>query len=118
MDKIIIKGMDIFAYHGVLDEEKKLGQHFIFDIKMYYNLKKAGGTDNLKHSVSYADVYIKLNKFITENSFDLIEKVAEESAKLILENFDIKKVKIKVKKPQAPIAGHFDYTAIEIIRKK
>ena len=54
MDKIIIKGLKIFAYHGVNPEEKVIGQNFVLDITAYKNLKRAGNTDNIDDTVSYA----------------------------------------------------------------
>ena len=41
MDKILIKGLKLFAYHGVNPEEKENGQDFIFDIELYVNMNKA-----------------------------------------------------------------------------
>lgn len=45
------------GYHGVLIEERKLGQKFIVDMDVFLDLKKAGLTDNLEHTVSYASIY-------------------------------------------------------------
>lgn len=118
IDKIIIKGMDIFAYHGVLDAEKALGQHFIFDIKIYHNLAISGKSDLLENSISYADVYSAVEKVVKSAPFNLIESVAEKCAEVVIVNFGAEKVKIKAKKPQAPINGNFEYCGVEIKRKK
>ncbi len=118
IDKIIIKGMDIFAYHGVLDAEKILGQHFIFDIKIYHNLALSGKSDLLENSISYAEVYSTVEKVVKSNSFNLIESLAEKCAETVILKFGAEKVKIKIKKPQAPINGNFEYCGVEIKRKK
>lgn len=57
MDKIEIKDACFFGYHGVLPEEKVLGQRFIVDITMFCNLNKAGQTDNLNDTIDYSQVY-------------------------------------------------------------
>lgn len=57
MDKIEIKDACIFGYHGVLPEEKRLGQRFVMDITMFCDLSKAGQTDNLNDTVDYSQVY-------------------------------------------------------------
>ena len=56
MDKIIMKNMVFYGYHGVLEEEKKLGQKFFIDAILFLPLKKAGETDNLNFSVNYGSV--------------------------------------------------------------
>ena len=117
-DKIIIKGMEVYGYHGVLAEEKALGQKFIIDIEMSKCLLKPGISDNVKDTVSYAAVYNDIEEIATKNKFDLIEALAEGISKKVLENYDIEAVLVRIKKPQAPIAGAFKYVAVEIMRQK
>lgn len=116
MDKIIIKDMQVFAYHGALAEENKLGQTFYISMEMGLSLKEAGMTDDLTKGVSYAEVYERVEKMATENTYKLIETLAENTASLILKEFPVEEVKVKIRKPQAPIPGHFDYVAVEIMR--
>ena len=57
MDKIYINRMEFYGYHGVFPEENRLGQRFAVDIAVSLDLKKAGETDELEHSVNYAELY-------------------------------------------------------------
>lgn len=117
MDKIIIKGLKVFAYHGVNVEEKENGQNFILDIIAYSSLKKAGKTDNLSDTVSYAKILKTVIKVMNEDKYDLLEKVANRVAQQIFLEFElISKLDICVKKPEAPIKANFDYVGIEISR--
>ncbi|MBQ4347137.1 MAG: dihydroneopterin aldolase, partial [Firmicutes bacterium] len=84
MDKIIIKGLEIIAAHGVLPEEKILPQKFIIDIEAYADLRQAGVLDDISRTESYADIIATTTGVFTERSFGLIEKCAEESARQIL----------------------------------
>lgn len=119
MDKITVKGLKIFAFHGVNPEEKRDGQNFIIDIDYFLDLEKACKTDCLDDTVSYAKVVKIIQKVFTEKSYDLIEKAAEVSAQAVLNEFDkIQKVEITVKKPEAPIKADFDYTAVTITRER
>lgn len=118
MDKIIIKNMAFYGYHGVLSEENTLGQKFFIDIEITKPLREAGLTDDLTKSVSYADVYERTESIARGEKFKLIEALAEAIAGDILENFDIEGIKVRIKKPEAPIPGHFDYVGVEIERKK
>ena len=53
MDKIIIKNIKAYGYHGALTEENILGQNFYADVILHRSLQKAGLTDDLKNSISY-----------------------------------------------------------------
>jgi|GEM_PF-54237 len=118
-DKIIMKNMKFYGYHGVLPEERIKGQVFFINVEIYTDLSRAGNTDNLDDTVNYAEVYSRI-KYITENNkFNLIEKLAEVIAQTILNyNNNIKKVKVLVKKPYAPIEGEFDWMGAEIERER
>lgn len=118
MDKIVIKGIKVYGYHGVMDEEKKLGQNFIVDIKMSKDLTMAGTTDNLEKTVNYAEVYEVVKNIIKKEKYNLIERVAERIADELINRYNISKAKVRVKKPQAPIDGNFEFVGVEIKRKK
>ncbi len=118
MDKVIIRDMQVYAYHGALPEENILGQNFFISLEMSLPLKEAGMTDDLTKGVSYAEVYEKVEKQAKENTFKLIETLAERTARLVVEEFPVENVKVTVRKPQAPIPGQFDYVAVEIERSR
>ena len=117
MDKIIVKNIKAYGYHGALTEENILGQNFYADITLYKSLKKAGETDELDESISYVDVYYDVEGIIKNKKFKLIEALAEKIAQTLLEKYSIKKVKVKIRKPGAPINGNFDYVGVEITRE-
>jgi dihydroneopterin aldolase len=117
MDKITLKNMKFYSYHGVLDFEKKDGQYFFIDAEIYFDTSKAGVSDNLEDTVDYSKVFEEIRRITEENSFDLIEKLANEIANSILRNFaQIKSTIIRVRKPDAPIKGSFDYMEVEVKR--
>ena len=72
-DFIQITGLEIFAYHGVLDEEKQNGQKFYINARLYYSMKKAADTDDLRHALNYADCCAYITDVFKEERFDLIE---------------------------------------------
>lgn len=119
MDKIIMENMVFYGYHGVLQEEKILGQKFYVDAKLYLDLKQAGKTDDLNHTVSYAMVYEIIEGIMTKEKFDLLEALAHKVCGQILLSFKrIEIVKLTIKKPSAPVAGNFDYFAVQIKRSR
>lgn len=119
MDKIIIKGLKVFAYHGVNPEEKVDGQNFVVDIIAYCSLDKAGRADDLNDTVSYARILKTAVRVMSEDKYDLLERVAHRVAEQILNDFSsIERVDVCLKKPEAPINADFDYVAVEISRTR
>ena len=115
MDKIIIKGLRLKAYHGVNPEEKENGQMFELDITAFADLSKAQVTDDLNDTVSYAKIIKTVRAVFTAEKYDLIERAANAVANGILDAYNtIETVTVLLKKPEAPISADFDYVAVEI----
>ncbi len=119
MDEIFLKGMTFYGYHGALEEENRLGQRFIIDARLGLSLIKAGETDELEYTVSYADVFESIRNICEDERYSLIEALAHNIAQCILDEFAIvQNVQISVKKPQAPINGMFDYMQVSVRRSR
>lgn len=118
MDKILLSNLSFFGYHGVLAEESVLGQKFFVDIEMFMDLKLAGETDNLDYTVNYAKVYDIAKEYCEGRPFQLIEALAHNIAMKILKNFPVEEVMVRIRKPEAPIRGIFDYAGVEVRRKR
>ena len=119
MDRIYIKGLDVFAYHGVMPKEKRDGQRFVLDITLDCDLSRAGRTDRLEDTVDYTAVMDAAVQAMTENSYDLIERAASRTAEAILRAEEkVERVTLCLRKPKAPIDKIFDYVAVEITRER
>jgi len=117
MDKIIINNLHIFAYHGVNPEEKEDGQNFYLDIVCAADLRAPGQTDDLNDTVNYAKIVKAVTKVFTENKYDLIERAAQVVTDAIFEEYEkVEAIKIRLKKPEAPIKADFGYVAVELER--
>lgn len=119
MDKIIIKDLKIYAYHGVHEEEKINGQQFILDITVWLDLTVPSGTDELCDTVSYSEIIRKATEVFTAEKYDLIERAAGAVSEAVFESFPaIRECEILVKKPDAPIKADFAWVAVQIRRKR
>lgn len=117
MDKIYIDNLKIFAHHGVYDFENEKGQYFYVNATLYTDLSRAGREDNLELSTNYGEVCSLIYRVVTENTYKLIETVAEKVAGEILRNFPlIKSIDIEVRKPNAPIDMEFESVSVKITR--
>ncbi len=119
MDKIILTNMQFYGYHGLLPEEKRLGQRFKVDLELFLDTSKAGLSDAMQDSIDYSQAYHRVKKIVEGESKHLIEAVAETIASDLLSAFSmLKACNVKVIKPDPPIAGHYESVAIEIYREK
>ncbi len=119
MDKIIVKDLKLFCYHGVNAEEKVDGQNFIFDIEAFMNLDLPCKTDNVNDTVSYAKIIKTVRRVAQSEKNDLLEYVSQRVADALFEEFEkIEKLVITLKKPEAPIKAEFDYVAVQIERTR
>ena len=119
MDTIYIKGLEIFAYHGVNPEEKRDGQRFVLDIAMQTDLTTPCATDDLNTTVSYSAVIKTVRAVMTAEVNDLIERAAQRVADAVLETYPaVQSVTVTLKKPDAPMKAVFDYVAVEITRAR
>jgi len=110
--------MKFFAYHGVAPEEKRLGQTFEVDIDVSASLKAAATSDDLTASINYSVLFTIAKEEMLRHKYDLIETVAEKIASRVLLLNGALSTMIRIRKPNAPIDGVFDYVEIQITREK
>lgn len=116
-DKISIKGIKGFGYHGVFDFEKRDGQDFYVDLEIEIDLSVASRSDLLTDSVDYSLLTAIAKEAIEKLQFDLIERLAGFIADTIKENFSaIKKIAVTVHKPSAPVQESVTDIAVTITR--
>lgn len=115
MDKIIIKDLEVYAFHGVNPEEKKLGQMFQVSVDMGIDLEPAGYIDNLDCTIDYGVVCNDIKFALLDCKNDLLEAVAMNVIeKLFEKHVAVQSVKVLIKKPWAPLGHHLKYVAVEI----
>jgi dihydroneopterin aldolase len=119
MDSILINGLKIHARHGVMAAEKALGQTFVIDAVLKADLSKACASDRLQDTVNYAAVVETLQRTMTSEDNNLVERAAQRLAEAVLaEHPLVAEVEITLKKPHAPIPALFDYVGVSIVRRR
>ena len=112
---LFIFGLEVFSNHGLFAEEKKLGQKFVFDIECLVDYSKAIVSDEMTDSVSYADIADVIYKTSTENTFNLLERLAGEVVKNIFKTFpEVEEIKLVINKPSAPITYNFKGCGVKL----
>lgn len=117
-DYIKITNLEIYAYHGVLAEEKQKGQVFFVNLKLYMPLRKPGLSDALADAVNYDEVCSLVVDVFTKESYDLIEKAAEKTVEALLNAFPaLEAVELELRKPDAPITCAPEDVSVNIYRE-
>ena len=117
-DKIIFKGMRFYGRHGWLTAERELGQWFEVDLEITADLSAAGASDEIEDTVNYTKIYGRVKTVMEGPPVSLIETLAARLIEACFVFSQVKKVKVLLKKPQAPLGGPMDYAAVEMERDK
>ncbi len=118
-DRIILAGIAFYGYHGVMLEENKLGQRFRIDLELGLDMNDAARTDDVRATISYADVYDLVKEAFEEKRFKLIEALGHHIMVRLFERFErLDWIRIKVRKPEAPLPIVAGEAAIEMVRTR
>ena len=120
-DKIHLESLLFHGYHGVLPEEKSLGQKFAVDVTMSVCHLRSGASDDIADTVDYAAAYELIRKEVEgkENAKDLIEHVGARIAEGLLRAFPkVRDVAVRVRKPHGAVDGVVGSLGIEVYRER
>jgi len=118
-DRILLNRIAVYANHGLLAEEERMGQRFYISLDCRLDLEPAGRSDMVGKTVSYDQLAEVVTSISASRRFKLIEAFAEAIAAQILERFPrIDSLTVRVDKPSAPIPAILDEIAIVIERQR
>ena len=113
--KLELRGLHVFGYHGVEEEEKRLGQLFLFDLEL--EVGERGADDRLENAIDYTQVASAIRELSNERRFDLLEALATAVADMVYERFSPERVRVRVRKPQVKPAGMtVEFSAVTVER--
>jgi 7,8-dihydroneopterin aldolase/epimerase/oxygenase len=118
MGIIKVNNIKVYAYHGCLDEEAKIGSWYRVDVEVKANLKKSSRTDDLSDTVDY----VHLNHIVKEE-MNVRSKLLEEVAQRILNRFFkeiklLRKATVAVSKINPPIGGNVEEVVVVLTKKR
>jgi dihydroneopterin aldolase len=111
MDKIFLDELKVETIIGIWDWERKIRQTVVIDLEMSADIAKAAATDDVADTLNYKSVAKRLQQFVGESSFQLVETLAERIASIVRDEFGVAWVKVTVHKPGA-IRGSRDVGVI------
>ena len=113
-DLVLIEGLTVETVIGVFDWEREIQQRLIIDLELYTDISKAASTDNLQDTLDYKAISDAAIAFAENSEYQLIEALAEDLASLILADFSVRKLGLRVSKPGA--VPEAENVAIKIVR--
>ena len=93
-----LDSLEIFGRHGVLDDERRDGQNFLYDIRL--EVGDAALSDKIEDAVDYREVWETVREVSDRRQFQLIEALAAAVADALIERFEVERVRVRVRKPQ------------------
>lgn len=116
MDKIHLKGMRFYAYHGVGEQERKVGNTFWVDLLVEGDFSRACQSDELSDAINYADLYASVS-MVMQVPCNLLEHLAENICRSIKLDFpQLQRVEITLTKQNPPLVGQLESASVILIR--
>ena len=100
-DHVFIEGLEIEALIGIYDWERRIRQTLVFDIELAFDNRVPAATDDIALTLNYKDVSKRLVDYVGQSGFGLVETLAERCAAIILDEFGVARVRLKLSKPGA-----------------
>ena len=100
-DRVLIEGLEIRTVIGIYDWEREIRQSVRLDLEMAWDVSAAAKSDDISDALDYKAVSKRLISFVEASSFGLIEALAEHCARIVLEEFSVSWLRLKMSKPGA-----------------
>jgi len=111
MDKVYIRDLRIETVIGIYDWEREIRQTVSLDLEMGADIRRAADTDSIEDTLDYKSVAKRLIQFVGDAEFQLVETLAERIADIVLHEYDVPWMKLRLSKPGA-VTGSQDVGVI------
>ena len=116
--RIELQGIELFGFHGVLEEERRDGQRFLVDVDPDYRDVTAGATDRIEDAIDYRDVVASVLEVSDGRAYHLLEALASALADTLLARFPVERVRVRVRKPDVVLPRPVDHAAVVVERSR
>ena len=101
MDKVLIKNLQVETIIGIFNWEREVRQVVSIDLEMEFDNKVAAKSDDIEDALDYKKIGKRVSSYVKRSKFKLVERLAEQIAKLILKEFPVSSLTVSVTKPGA-----------------
>jgi dihydroneopterin aldolase len=113
---IELHGILLHGYHGVLDEERRDGQRFIVDVELDLAHEQAARKDSIDEAVDYRRVAARVREVSDARAYHLLEAFSAAIADALLEEFPVRAVRVRVRKPDVVLDPPVEFAAVSVER--
>jgi dihydroneopterin aldolase len=113
---IELAGIELFAFHGVLEEERRDGQRFVVDVELDVEDETSAATDRIEDAVDYRDVVAAVVEVSDARAYHLLEALATALAEALATRFPVTRVRVRVRKPDVVLSRPVDHAAVVVER--
>ncbi len=117
-DRIELKGIEVYARHGVLQSEQEKAQVFKVDVVVYADLTGAGTSDDLDDTIDYSALALEVREVVGSESHQLIETVATRVSDTVMSHPQVTRSVVTIHKPAAPIDVVFEDVSVTLERSR
>lgn len=117
-DRIELRGLVAAGRCGVLPEERERAQPLEVDLDVYADLAAAGRSDDLRDTVDYGALCADVERIVTGERFDLLERLAERIAEVVLDNGGVLAVEVAVRKLRPPVPQQLATSGVRLTRRR
>ncbi len=118
VDEITLTGVRAFGYHGVYPDERREGQEFVVDLTLHVPTGPAAASDDVADTVHYGELAEKVAAVVTGEPVNLLERLAQRIADVVLADDRVQLVEVTVHKPSAPIPVPFGDVSVTVRRSR
>jgi dihydroneopterin aldolase len=108
-----LSGLELYGYHGVLEEERRAGQRFVYDLRL--DVGERGSSDRIEDAVDYREVVACVQE-VNERVFQLLEALAAAVADELMARFGLDGVRVRVRKPDVRLTVPVEFSAAVVER--
>jgi len=101
IDRVFIEDLKVQTVIGIFDWEREIKQTISIDLVMEFDIRKAAASDSIEDTLDYKAVSKRLIHFVQDSEFQLVEALAERCAAIVLEEFPVAWLRLKLGKPGA-----------------
>ena len=114
---IELRGIELYGYHGVLDEERRNGQRFLVDLELEPAGTGAASSDRIEDAVDYRDVVAVVQAVSDGRRYHLLEALASDLSEELLRRLPLRRVRVRVRKPDVTLALPVEHAAVVVVRE-
>lgn len=115
---IELHGITLHGFHGVLEEERRVGQRFLVDVELDVIGEQAAGSDQIDDAIDYRLVVAAVREISESRSYHLLEAFAAAVADMLVERFAVTTVRVRVRKPDVVLDPSVEYAAVRVERRR